>query len=602
MSLIIANTKGTFDLPTDFSIEIEETSPIYNERGSQSTSATLPCSPSNCILTNHIYRPDTNQAPIQDDRVIISDGLYQRLGKMNITQVSSLSGILCNIGFNESEAYSIWNAVSLRSLKLPIYKPSNGLPGVISYINDILNQRITDSPLQIFPVCLSLQNSGENNSSVYYEYINGYTSLNGQHTLISQARNETFLIDNQPVQTSLPEGYGVAPFVTVSYLIETIFQTYGYTVIENPFRTHYQLARLVLLHNCADTCVRGYIDYSDLMPECTINEFLQALYCRFGLIFFINGNTRNVRLRFLRDILSSPASQDWTNLNTSEPIIYYNAPSQLKLSAASGINGPSPRYSATPAAETLDKFLRPYKYRVSQNQSTTDSVFYYRELGLYAKLNPEDTRFMTQLSSDFFPWDRGSDISYHEISSNDESVPVTSFSATNVFVAVPAYLFGKIHRYTSITSASVELSEKTDTQTPLAFSFSVSDQKGLPFGTPRNFTIENRLALINGKACSLSLIFTGRYGLFQNFWKAYDAILRHANHTVEVDIRLTPVQLNNLDLSIPISFSGQRLLVDSIRYKLPMSAYSIATVRFRTLQLLHPYDLDKEQNVPIIDL
>ena len=42
MALRISNTSGTFDLPKDFSTEIEDSSPIYNERGSQSIAATIP--------------------------------------------------------------------------------------------------------------------------------------------------------------------------------------------------------------------------------------------------------------------------------------------------------------------------------------------------------------------------------------------------------------------------------------------------------------------------------------------------------------------------------------------------------------------------------
>ena len=42
MSLKISNASGTFDLQKDFNTEIEDSSPIYNERGSQSIAATIP--------------------------------------------------------------------------------------------------------------------------------------------------------------------------------------------------------------------------------------------------------------------------------------------------------------------------------------------------------------------------------------------------------------------------------------------------------------------------------------------------------------------------------------------------------------------------------
>ena len=55
MALRISNTSGTFDLPKDFSTEIEDSSPIYNERGSQSIAATIPQgkrTSANCLIIN----------------------------------------------------------------------------------------------------------------------------------------------------------------------------------------------------------------------------------------------------------------------------------------------------------------------------------------------------------------------------------------------------------------------------------------------------------------------------------------------------------------------------------------------------------------------
>ena len=88
MSLKIKNQLGIFDLQNDFSIEIEDTSPIYNERGSQSVPATLPASRNNLSLITHVHRPDSTYSPAPDTRVTVSDGVYNRIGKMNITQAS----------------------------------------------------------------------------------------------------------------------------------------------------------------------------------------------------------------------------------------------------------------------------------------------------------------------------------------------------------------------------------------------------------------------------------------------------------------------------------------------------------------------------------
>ena len=123
MSLKISNASGTFDLQKDFNTEIEDSSPIYNERGSQSIAATIPGTKKNLRLNKHIERTDIDTAPAKDDRITISDGVYHRVGKMNVVSASEEEGITFNVGFSESELYSIWNAVSLQSLDMPVYKP-----------------------------------------------------------------------------------------------------------------------------------------------------------------------------------------------------------------------------------------------------------------------------------------------------------------------------------------------------------------------------------------------------------------------------------------------------------------------------------------------
>lgn len=599
MSLKIQNTKGTFDLPNDYNIEIEDTSPIYNERGSQSAAATLPSSSQNLRLTNHIYRLDTDLAPVSDSRVTVSDGIYRRIGKMNVTQASRHGGIVSNIGFDESEVYSIWNAVSLQSIKgLPVYKPENGTEGIITYLNDIMSEKRTDTPLHIFQVCVAMPERTENDTPMLYpEYLN-HTIKNssGAYVLNSDARTETYLLNNEPVATSIPICYGLTPFLKVSWILNTLFNYYGYTVTENPFDTHPQLSHLVVLNNAADCCVKGFIDYANLMPDCTINEFLQALYCRFGMIYFVDGKTKTVRLKFIKDIIASPAKDNWSNLNAISPTIEYNAPTQLRLSAATGISGNRKQQVAAPTAESLDKFLKTYNYIVSETFGK-GYLSYSPHLGLY-NVNKLHTSESETVSSDFFPWDKGDNIGYVDISSIDECLPINTLNSS-----CPGYLVGKVHRYTNISSADIELSEEQTTKTPLCFCFSMPNSpEYAPSGSPRCHRVWSDEPVIdkNGYTYDISMTFIGENGLFNRFWRGYDAILRHANHTVEADLHLSSQQLLNSDFSQPVSMSGQRLLIDSFRYKLPLRSIAPTTVRLRTIKLLKPYDLDKEQTVAIV--
>ena len=216
MALRISNASGTFDLSKDFSTEIEDSSPIYNERGSQSIAATIPGTKNNFRLNGHIQRTDIDSAPVADERVTVADGVYHRIGKMNIVNTSE-EGITFNVGFGESELYSIWNAVSLQSIKLPVYQPEGGVPELISYIFE--NRLNDDSPFCLFPVALTCNRKTENNTDTdYIEIIN-----NIQNGYLWKARTETFIINGEPVEVSLPEGYGIVPFMKVRNILEAIF-------------------------------------------------------------------------------------------------------------------------------------------------------------------------------------------------------------------------------------------------------------------------------------------------------------------------------------------------------------------------------------------
>lgn len=597
MALRISNEFGTFDLPKDFSTEIEDSSPVYNERGSQTIAATIPGSKNNLYLNKHINRTDIDSAPVADERVTIADGVYHRIGKMNIVDASEDNGITFNVGFSESELYSIWNEVSLQSLNLPTYSPSGGINELGTYLCDVYNKKHPDAPFAIFPISVSCNELETSEKGTYlHEFLNNCESS----TLCWSARTETFVINSEQVTVSLPEGYGVTPFLKVHYILEAIFSNYGYKVVENPFATHRQLKLLVVLNNAADCCVKGILKYADLMPDCTINEFLQALWCRFGMLYFVDGNTRTVRLKFIRDILNASPSEDWTLLKASKPVISFEAPQQLKLSASTNIKGPISEYSASTAAESLDKFLKPYHYIVTNN--SRGYLTYDIGRGLYHKRDNISGR-VEVVSTDFFPWDRGADLAYKEISSVDEFLPVTLGKFGYLTCYFPLYLVGKVHRYTSITSSDIELSEKLETQTPLSFCFAFPNKwatEGSPICFGNGGVLEQRVDDY-GRKFDISLLFVGQYGLFNHFWKEYDAVLRHANHIVTTDIHLSAQQCMNPDFSSPILLDGQRMLPDTVSYTLPKSSSFPATVKLRTIKLLKPYNLEEEQTVPVMD-
>lgn len=81
------------DIPAGFSVEIEDTNPIFNERGSQSIPATVPASAKNERLLGFPSRIDTGRDPNQPEVIaVVSDGAYIRRGIANVTSAGVPKG------------------------------------------------------------------------------------------------------------------------------------------------------------------------------------------------------------------------------------------------------------------------------------------------------------------------------------------------------------------------------------------------------------------------------------------------------------------------------------------------------------------------------
>ena len=106
------------------------------------------------------------------------------------------------------------------------------------------------------------------------------------------------------------------------------------------------------------------------------------------------------------------------------------------------------------------------------------------------------------------------------------------------------------------------------------------------------------IVLKDGSKHTISLLFQYKNGLFINFWKKYDAIIRHSFNQVEANVPLPVHQLMSMDILTPVTFRGQYLLFDGLSYSLPANKIVPVDLTLRTLRLIGPYDLDKEQEIP----
>lgn len=220
---------------------------------------------------------------------------------------------------------------------------------------------------------------------------------------------------------------------------------------------------------------------------------------------------------------------------------------------------------------------------------------YEETTGRWFKWDEENKR-LTYSSSSFFSWDRKSDnIEDNELTSDDECVPM-DFAPNDILS--PQYLTDYVHRYTYLKTSSNnddEDSEKAETPLSFVFAFTSSQNSKYPFGSVLPYTSEGEeVVLKDGSKHTLSLLFQYKNGLFINFWKKYDAIIRHSFNQVEINAQLPVHQLMSMDILAPVALRGQYMLFDGLSYSLPANKIMPVELTLKTLRLIAPYNLDEE--------
>lgn len=574
--LKIETNRGVLDLRGDLSLQVEEKSPVMNERGSQSLPVTLPPTPRNMLLTGFAHRLDGATAPMSGDKsCVVSDGVYWRRGILNLVSASRRDGVTLNVGFDNSEAYEAWKKRKLNEVTNAFI--GDGTVGTLKSLMQAAYTAGDGGDYAVFPIAVEREEiSGNSGNTIYWGVLNRVE--NG--ALVFPA-SQVQPVDGVMTTVTLPDGYGVTPFLYVWRVLELVFADLGYEVESNPFKGSAagDLAKVVLLNNVADALCTGVLKYSDILPDCEVQALLQALYVRFGLVYLLNQDTRRVRLELIRDIITKSPGLDITSAMSEWPTVTYEARKQLKLSAKTSL------YNAAPTNERLEDYAKGIQLaglttvdERAPGDQISSALLLERATGKLYKWDSTNKAYTDSVSG-FFNWDPQTEgVETTELSSEDECVPMLWVDD----VYLPGYITGATHRHSYIKGRE---SEKEENETPLAFVISYG-QRGR-ISPPGDAQGEH-----------LSLLFQWDDGLYARFWSGYDDILRRAFNKVELDARLTMPELLSLDLLQPVTLQGQRLLIDGFNYLLPASRCLEVNITMRTIRPMG--DMVEGQTVPPI--
>jgi len=329
---IISKDNIDFILPTGFAAELTKYNVLLSTAGEQTQPITLPPDPVNMKLIGYSNRLDAYYKPLSDLEVLVSDGLFHRWCNMGIHSANDEDGISCTLYFDSGSFYSLSEDKKLASLPWPVIKSptyaTQTLDQRVGYLVALIKSEfLTPTPTQIFNVTQVLTTQDYNfvklraglpGATTVVQpnklVLNGYvfidpdpavlpapstiTTLNKYYirlytgeVLLGETRQD---IKEGDITTTLPLGYGMTPFLKVKYMLSVIFS--GYTVDTSAITAVFPEFDLLesVVNNVADAIVAGVLNFSQLVPDTTVKEFISTLEERYAGKFVINNVSKVV--------------------------------------------------------------------------------------------------------------------------------------------------------------------------------------------------------------------------------------------------------------------------------------------------------------------
>lgn len=343
---------GEMVLSSDFSMSIEQQSPFFSPEGTQSVPITLPDTEVNNKVLGYASRPGHNKQIKRKIPATLETSVISKSGTLVIENTQKKIGTVAALMLNESDFYSQIKDVSLRDAFSK--KTRNEFSSVQSLYEHLLNcmSGVIIDDFTLFPVACNL-NDGK------YSLLNGPDTKSTQDPWPLKWTARRIVYENQAV--NVPDGYGITPFLWLHRAIDLLFAEYGYAVRKNPFRDGF-LSQIVLINNTADSICKGSLNYGDLVPSCSVAEFIKFLELKFLCYCFIYPESKIVDITPLNESVNSIPDFDLTNKIDGNEKYIFSEPLEVDIKPDTSLEG------AQPAMETLFDLADKYKHIASLNE------------------------------------------------------------------------------------------------------------------------------------------------------------------------------------------------------------------------------------------
>lgn len=564
----LTTPSGELTLPSDFSFEIEQNSAFFSEEGAASVAATIPATPSDKAKLGFPSRLGRKSRFVNIIPATLQQGIYQKAGQLIVSGATDKS-ITCSIALEDSSFYSQHKDKKLKELFASKVDTRYSTPANwYSWLWKVYKGEVS-SDFRLFPVAVNYSEEGYqmNNEPVY-------SSATSDE--IWPLAHEPRIIMEGGEQVSVPEGYGIAPFLKLPVFIKYIFELCGYTVGSSCFSDDPFLSQLVLVHNCSDVICNGRIDYSDLVPNCTISDILEWIQNKFHAQIVVEPSSSTVNIVLLETILQKRFDLNLTGKVLGGLSHKFESTSRVVMTPDTSLDG------AAPAAETIEALKAKYGYVMECDEkefgalnssclalrlATGDYYEIRQSFGSSYSRGSNTAIKKVKVGTNQFKYDRGNSEDSEEFSPSDLVPPIVS---VDQYGTLAPYIGDRVHRNTSYNDSEKDtdqeiivvyyagLTEKptydtTGGRVPLA-------SAGYYYaGTTQKYN--NRGHLIDG-AIELT-----PEGLVHKYFSLYNKHLRNNAITVSGEFKLTIEELLHYDLYSLKLLDGQLMLPVGLRYE-----------------------------------
>lgn len=559
MKLITPN--GQLDLPRDFNLTIERHNPLLSDEGDASVPASLPSSQNNLAVLGHLERIDRANPYMNKVDAILQVGAVQKRGSLVIDTVHRRDGIDASLAIDSSDLYVKSKQKKLKEIFADYnngagYKENfTDVEEACNVMVDIYQSGNANGDYLIFPVAIApYETSSEEDEDVKVTEYQFNNEDDGYGGLVYDER----VVREGDIQMLVPQGYGIAPFLKLNRMLQRLFECLGYTVTYNCFNEQFY-DNIVIVHNCSDCLVKPELLYADLVPSCTLSEFLEWLLAKFHVQPVVNSETKQVRIVKMDAILNALVGNydmDITGLVDGDWTMQLNPSKRIVLTPTCEIEG------TEPAAETFDKLIAKYDFYVACNETQFESL---------TTANPavQDCLILRKATGMFYLLERRLDngeIDLHELGSNyftydrDNSDETEAFNQADVMPLMwigenhktAPFIGERIHRHTSYQGKA------DDSEQKIIVVQAYTAPKYLAFTT--SATSQKYLSFMGGNSGHEFAFGLDNYSMQFGFWRLYNTLL--LNHPVHLSgkVKLNVSEFLGMDMSQLKLCDGQRLI------------------------------------------